>query len=54
METLLWGIFGAVVIYTWVHAAVVFNKEKEKRTRYEKVVSLFALITITLYVVGTM
>jgi hypothetical protein len=46
-------ILGIIIIYTWVHAVIVFFKEPKKRTTYEKVVSAVALVAFALFVMGT-
>lgn len=46
-------ILGLAMIYSWVHSAIVTIKKARELTQYEKWMMIFALITLTLYVVGT-
>ncbi len=48
-------IIGLVMIYVWVHSVVIVarNNTKVKRTGYENAVLIAGLVTIVLYVMGT-
>jgi len=48
-------IFGLIMIYSWVHAVVILasDKPKVKRTGYEKSIIIVALITIILFIIGS-
>ena len=47
-------ILGLVMIYSWIHAVIILNKNKELRTQYENVVVIVALTGIILFVIGTL
>lgn len=48
-------ILGLASIYSWIHFAVIqIKKNYKSRTGYEKVVTWFALVTLTLYVISTL
>lgn len=47
-------IIGGIMIYSWIHLGIMtFKKSYHERTNYEKAVTVVAIITAALYVIGT-
>lgn len=46
-------LIGFVMIYSWVHSVVLGFKHIKDVTTYERVVLLVGLVSIVLYVMGT-
>jgi hypothetical protein len=54
MELLL-GLIGLFMLYSWGHFIVMdFQKFYGNRTSYEKVITWVAIITLVLYILGTL
>ena len=52
-ETIL-GLIGIYMMYSWGHFAYIsFKKIYADRTTYERIVTWIAIITLVLYVIGT-
>lgn len=47
-------ILGLFMFYVWIHSAVLVFKKIGETTQYEKFVLWASLVTITLYVWGTL
>lgn len=49
-------ILGIIALYTWIHLGVLSFGEKnyKQRTTYEKVVTWVAIVSIALYIIGTL
>lgn len=54
MSETFFALIGIAMIYSWIHMAVIGFKKLVGLTQYEKVVAWVALVTITLYVIGTL
>ena len=57
METneILLGLIGCAMFYSWIHFLVIqHNKNYKKRSMYEKIVTWFAILTIVLFVIGSL
>jgi hypothetical protein len=55
MEDIFYIVFGVMMIYSIVHFVIVqFEKKWSDRTSYEKFVTVFALVSISLILIGTM
>lgn len=53
-ETIL-GLIGLYMMYSWAHFAYIsFKKIYADRTTYEKVVTWTAIVTLLLYVIGSL
>lgn len=50
METLL----GIAMIYLWVHSLVILFKKVDRTTQYENIVLIGGLISIVLFVLGSL
>lgn len=49
------AILGLAMIYSWIHFAVFqHHRGYEHRTDYEKFITWFALVTLTIYIVSTL
>jgi len=52
-ETIL-GLIGIYMFYTWGHFGYMnFKTIYADRTKYEKVVTWIAIVTLSLYIIGT-
>lgn len=52
---MLYGILGVAMLYATVHFFVLdFKKSYKERTQYEKVVTIFAIVCISLVYFGVM
>ena len=52
-ETIL-GLIGIYMFYTWGHFAYIsFKTIYADRSTYEKVVTWIAIVTLSLYIIGT-
>ena len=55
MEDIFYIVFGVMMIYSIVHFVIVqFEKKWSDRTSYEKFITVFALVSISLILIGTM
>jgi hypothetical protein len=55
MEDIFYVIFGVAMIYSIIHFFIVqFEKKWSDRTSYEKFITVFALVSISLILIGTM
>lgn len=55
MEITILSIIGFAMMYSWVHFAIIqYNKAYNDRSTYEKIVTWFAVVTISLYIIGTL
>ena len=51
---LFYMILGGAMIYSWIHFSYIqFVKDWEDRNLYEKIVTIFAIATMFLYVAWT-
>lgn len=50
MDTLI----GLVMIYVWIHGAVIVGKKVKGATSYEKGVLIAAVSTLVLFIVGAL
>lgn len=49
------ALLGIIMMYSWVHLIViVFQRAYTKSTGYEKVVTIVAIVSFALYVLGTL
>ena len=48
------ALLGIVMIYSWIHAAIIVFKNNVERTAYESVVLVTAFVFFALFVIGTM
>lgn len=49
----LYLVLGLVLIYSWVHGAIIVGKKVKGTTSYENVVLIVGLVGFVLYVIGT-
>lgn len=48
-------ILGAAAIYSWIHFIVLtFKKPLNKRNNYEVFITFFAIVTLALYIIGSL
>jgi len=46
-------ILGLAMIYSWIHGAIIVGKKIGKTTQYERVVLIFGLVAMVLFVLGS-
>jgi len=43
------------MIYSWIHIAyLAFTKKYSERTLYEKIITIYGIIMLVLYIIGTL
>lgn len=56
MSTTILTVLGLTMLYAWIHTAILIftRKEYDKRTLYEKIITIYAFIMLVLYIIGTL
>lgn len=49
-----YAILGLVMFYAWIHGIIIVGKKVKDTTQYENVVLIVCVITMVLYVIGTL
>lgn len=55
MEEIFYILVGVFMYYSWIHFAFIqHSKVWKKRTNYEKIITVTAMVFFVLFVVGTL